>query len=190
MALVGARTMERRWGWMLLLGLVQVIGGLIALTIPMAATLAAALVAGGVLLAAGAFQLVHALSIRPWRGALLPIIGGLLYIFAGVLLVAFPVSGALTLTMFVAVLLIAEGVVRIIVANRMRPVTGNGWLMAAGIASVIVGILMLVGWPLSGMWALGILLGINLLFTGSTNAALAIAFRARRSREGEKARSN
>ncbi|HEU4625916.1 MAG TPA: DUF308 domain-containing protein [Steroidobacteraceae bacterium] len=184
-ALLGARTLERRWGWLLLLGIVQIIGGVIALIIPTAASLAAALVAGAVLLAAGVFHLVHAFSIRPWRGAVLPIVEGLLFVVAGGLLLAFPLSGALTLTIIVAVLLIADGVLRLLFANSLRPLAGSGWLMAAGIASVIVGILMLVGWPLTGLWALGILLGINLLFTGTTNTALAIAFRGRRRREGE-----
>jgi uncharacterized membrane protein HdeD (DUF308 family) len=184
-ALIGPQTMERRWGWMLLLGVVQIIGGILALTIPTAATLAAALVAGAVLLATGVFQVVHAFSIRPWRGAAWPMVGGLLYIVAGGLVLAYPVSGALTLTILVAALLIVDGVVRIILANRARPLTGSGWLMAAGIASVIVGILLMVGWPLTGLWALGILLGINLLFTGTTNIALAIAFRARRRHGGE-----
>jgi uncharacterized membrane protein HdeD (DUF308 family) len=183
--LAGSRALERRWGWLLLLGIVQVICGALALAIPVAASLATAIVAGALLLVSGIFQLIHAFSIRPWRGAALPIIGGVLYVVAGALLLAFPVSGALTLTIVVAALLIADGVVRIILARSIRAMTGSGWMLAAGIASLLVGILLLIGWPLTGLIALGVLLGINLLFTGATNAALAVAFRTRRHREGE-----
>jgi uncharacterized membrane protein HdeD (DUF308 family) len=183
--LAGTRALEQRWGWLLLLGIVQVICGALALTIPVAASLAAAVVAGALLLVSGIFQSIHAFSIRPWRGAALPIIGGILYIIAGILLLAFPVSGALTLTLVVAALLIADGVARIILANSVRPMVGSGWMLVAGIASVVVGVLLLIGWPLTGLLALGILLGINLLITGMTNAALGIAFRSRRHRDGE-----
>src|SRR5690349_15255881 len=118
--LARTRALERRWGWLLLLGIVQVICGALALAIPVAASLAAAIVAGALLLVAGIFQLIHAFSIRPWRGAALPIMGGVLYVVAGVLLLAFPVSGALTLTIVVAALMIADGVVRIILARSIR----------------------------------------------------------------------
>jgi uncharacterized membrane protein HdeD (DUF308 family) len=182
--LASKRALERGWGWLLLLGIVQAISGALALSIPVAASLAAAMVVGALLLVSGIFQLTHAFKTKPWSGKALPIIGGILYLVAGALLMAFPVSGALTLTLVVAALLISEGVVRTVLAHRMRPMTGSGWMLAGGIASVIVGILLLIGWPLTGLIALGVFLGINLLFTGSTNAALAIAFRARH-REGE-----
>lgn len=183
MMLAGSRALERRWGWLLLLGIVQVICGALALSIPVAASLAAAIFAGALLLVSGIFQLIHAFSIRPWRGAALPIAGGALYAVAGALLLAFPVSGALTLTIVVAVLLIADGVVRIVLARNIRTMMGSGWMLAAGIGSVLVGILLLIGWPLTGLIALGVLLGVNLLFTGATHAALAVAFRARRHRD-------
>jgi uncharacterized membrane protein HdeD (DUF308 family) len=183
--LAGPRSLERRWGWLLLLGIVQVICGALALAIPVAASLATAIVAGALLLVSGIFQLIHAFSIRPWRGAALPIIGGVLYVVAGALLLAFPVSGALTLTIVVAALLIGDGVLRIMLARTIRAMAGSGWMLAAGIASVLVGILLLIGWPLTGLFALGVLLGINLLFTGATNGALAAAFRTRRHRKGE-----
>jgi uncharacterized membrane protein HdeD (DUF308 family) len=176
---IGAVSLQRRWGWLLVLGIVQVVCGALALTIPVAASLAAAIVAGVLLLVSGVFQLLHAFSIRRSRGMLLPALGGVLYVIAGALLLIFPVMGALTLTIVVAALLIADGVVRSILARRLTPMPGRGWLLAGGIASVAVGILLLIGWPLTGLWALGILLGVNLIFSGATHSALAMAFRSR-----------
>jgi uncharacterized membrane protein HdeD (DUF308 family) len=103
------------------------------------------------------------------------------------LLFWFPVSGAISLTILVAALLIADGVIRCALAYRLRPVQGWGWFLCAGVASAVVGILLLIGWPLTGLWALGLLLGVNLLFSGMTNGALAIAFRTSVSRASRRA---
>ncbi len=176
-------TLQRRWGWLLVLGIVQILCGLLAFAIPVAASLAAALVFGAVLLVSGGFQAAHAFRTRPWKGAVLQGLGALLYIVAGAVVLLFPITGILTLTLVVAVLLIADGVVRCALAIRVRPLDGWGWYMAAGIASTFVGIMLLVGWPLTGLWAIGILLGANLLISGVAQCALAVAFRASRARE-------
>src|SRR5687768_2919072 len=101
----------QRWGLRLLLGIIQIIGGLVAIAIPIAGSLAAVAVFGAVLLVIGAMQLYQALSIRPVRNALLPALGGGFYVIAALLALLFPLEGALTLTIIVATLLIADGVV-------------------------------------------------------------------------------
>jgi uncharacterized membrane protein HdeD (DUF308 family) len=172
----------RRWGWLLTLGIVQVICGALALAIPLAASLAAAIVFGAVLLVAGVFQAAHAFRVRTWKGVVLHALGALLYIAAGVLVLLFPLTGALTLTLVVGALLLADGVVRFALAFRLRPRDGWGWFLASGIASLLVGVLLLVGWPLTGLWAIGVLLGVNLIFSGVGNCALAFAFRTSHAR--------
>ena len=172
---------ERRWGWLLALGIVQIICGALALAIPLAASLAAAIVFGAVLLVTGVFQAVHAFRVRTWKGVVLHALGALFYIAAGVLVLLFPLTGALTLTLVVGALLLADGVVRSALAFRLRPRDGWGWFLASGIASLVVGILLLLGWPLTGFWAIGVLLGVNLIFSGVGNCALAITFRTSRS---------
>jgi uncharacterized membrane protein HdeD (DUF308 family) len=87
------------------------------------------------------------------------------------------IVGALTLAVIIAVLLIAEGSLRVIFAAVVRPAAECGWLAAAGIESNIVGAILLLGWPLTALWVTGLLLGINLTFSGATNAAVAIAAR-------------
>ena len=177
--------MERRWGWLLALGIVQVLCGAFAVAIPIAASLAAAIVFGAVLLVAGVFQTVHAFSIRPWKGAVLHALGGVFYIVAGLFSLLFPLTGALTLTILVGVLMVADGIARSVLAYRIRPKSGWGWFLSSGIASTVVGVLLLVGWPLTGLWAIGILLGVNLLFSGVGYCALAITFRTRNARNPE-----
>jgi uncharacterized membrane protein HdeD (DUF308 family) len=169
---------QRRWGWLLTFGIVQVLCGFFALLVPVAATIAAAIVFGALLLVSGAFQAVHAFTIRRWQGVVLHALGALLYIVAALLFLVFPVSGALTLTVIVGALLIADGVIRSALAFRIRPRDGWGWMLASAIASLIVGGLLLLGWPITGFWALGVLLGVNLLFSGFTHCALALTFRS------------
>jgi uncharacterized membrane protein HdeD (DUF308 family) len=137
--------LHRRWGWLLFLGIVQIVGGFLAFAVPAAASLAAAIIFGAVILVSGVFQLTHAFSVRKWSGVVLQAIGALLYIAAGIVVLLFPVAGVLTLTLVVAALLIAEGVVRIALASRLDRQEGRGWLLAAGIASAVVGILLLIG---------------------------------------------
>lgn len=176
--LMHARPLHRSWGWLLFLGIVQIIGGLVAFAIPVAATLAATIVFAAVLLVTGIFQLAHAFSVRRWTGVLYQALGGLLYLAAGVLLVIYPLTGALTLTIVIATLLIIEGVVRTVLAVRVGAQEGRGWFLAGGIASAAVGVLLLIGWPFTGLWAIGILLGVNLVFSGVANCSLAVACRS------------
>jgi uncharacterized membrane protein HdeD (DUF308 family) len=95
-----------------------------------------------------------------------------------VLVLLFPLGGALTLAVVIATLLIGDGVLRALVASTLRPQEGWGWWLAAGIASVLLGVTLFMGWPATAIWAIGLLLGINLMFSGATNAALAIASRS------------
>jgi uncharacterized membrane protein HdeD (DUF308 family) len=169
-------TLQRWWLGLLFLGLVQVVGGVIALAVPLAASLAAAMVFGAVLVVAGVFQAVHSFGVRKWSGVLLHAVGALLYIAAGIFMLLFPLMGALTLALVVTALLFADGVLRTVIAYRLRPEGGWGWLLAAGIAGIVVGSLLLIGWPLTGVWAIGILLGVNLVFAGAANCALAAGF--------------
>ena len=142
--------------------------------------MAAVLIFGAVLLTSAIFHLVHAFKTRRWPGTLWYVLGGLLYGAAGVLVLLFPLGGALTLAVVVATLLIADGVLRALVASTLRPQAGWGWSLAAGVASVLLGIILFTGWPATAIWAIGLLLGINLLFSGATNAAVAIASRSGR----------
>lgn len=182
---LSSSVMQRRWGWLLLLGIVQVFCGAFALLVPIAATLAAAMVFGAVLLVSGVFQAVHAFSVRRWRGVALHALGAILYIGVAVLFLLFPLSGALTLTILIGALFVADGVLRATLASRVRPRDGWGWFLASGILSLVVGIMLLVGWPVTGTWAPGVLLGVNLLFSGAASCALAVTFRTRNARDSE-----
>jgi uncharacterized membrane protein HdeD (DUF308 family) len=98
----------------------------------------------------------------------------------GIVLLVAPLQGALALTIVLAVFLLVEGVFKIITAFRVRDHRGWGWLLASGIVSVILGLLIWAQWPASGLWVIGLLVAIQLLFTGWSLVMLALAARGHR----------
>jgi uncharacterized membrane protein HdeD (DUF308 family) len=175
-----AAPLGHRWGWLLVLGVVEIAAGCIAIAVPVVASLAAVAVFGAVLLVTGILQLIHAFQVRAWPRSAWYGLGGVLYAIAGVLVVAYPLGGALTLAVLIAVLFFADGTLRVAFGVMVRPIPGWGWLVAAGICSIVVGVVLLLGWPATALWATGLLLGVNLIVTGVTHASLALASRTGR----------
>jgi len=166
-----------RWGWLLALGVVQIILGGVALSTPVFASFAAVAVFGAVLLTNAFCQTIHAFNVRSWARSAWYGLGGVLYAIAGLFVVIYPIAGALTLALTIAAVFIADGILRTAFAVANRSVAGWGWLLAAGIGSGAVGVVLLAGWPATALWATGLLLGLNLIFIGATQAALALAAR-------------
>lgn len=165
------------WGWLLALGLVQVIAGILAVGAPMIATMASAVFLGWLFVFSGVFQLIHAFRVRGWQGFTLHVLGGIIYTVAGLVLVATPMQGAVTLTLMLALFFVIEGVVRCAQALRLRPGHRWGWFLLGGLSGIVLGLLILSEWPASGTWAVGLMVGINLILSGSTLASLALAVR-------------
>lgn len=178
-----AALFRRRWGWLLAFGIVQVIAGAFAIAIPTLASVVAVAVFGWVMIVSAVFQIAHAIRVRKWPGFVLHLLGGLLYGAAGILTLLYPFSGALALTLLVAGLFLADGILQIVMAYRVRPREGWGWFLASGIASIVLGALLAFGWPGTAMWALGVLLGVNLIFAGAMHSALALECRRKQRQE-------
>lgn len=160
-------------GWLISLGVVQIILGSVALCIPILASFAAVAVFGAVLLMNAFFQIMHAFKIRSWPRSAWYGLGGAFYAVAGAFVIIYPIGGALSLALTIAVLFIADGTLRISFAIANRSIAGSGWLITAGICSIAVGVLFLVGWPATALWATGLLLGLNLVLIGASHIALA-----------------
>jgi uncharacterized membrane protein HdeD (DUF308 family) len=166
-----------RWGWFLALGIVLVLAGVAAIAFPLLSTIAAKIALGWIFLAGGAMLLIHAFSIKEWRGFLLELLIGVLYLVAGGWLAFFPFTGIITLTILLAALFLAEGVLEVIMAVRVRPHEGWAWLLLSGLVAVAVGLLIAYELPSSAAWAIGLLAGVNLLSTGVSFIVLALAAR-------------
>ncbi|MCP3467700.1 MULTISPECIES: HdeD family acid-resistance protein [unclassified Bradyrhizobium] len=148
-----------------LLGIVLIAAGLFALGDVVFATLISVKLIGVIAIAAGAFEIMHAFWTRGWGGFLWQVLLGVLYLGLGFLLLSQPVSGALILTYFLGAILFASGAIRCVLSfARWRQ---NGWMMLiSGAFATLAGLVILLGFPEISVWALGFLLGVDLISHG------------------------
>jgi uncharacterized membrane protein HdeD (DUF308 family) len=103
---------------------------------------------------------------------------GLLGVAAGLLTIAHPLLGLGFLTLLLSMYLCITGVAEAMLAFRLRPHAGWGWTLASGLAAIVLGAMIWSEWPVSGSWAIGLLVGINILFAGSSLMGLGMAARS------------
>ncbi|MGP0063217.1 MAG: HdeD family acid-resistance protein [Isosphaeraceae bacterium] len=173
---VEATGIRKNWGWFLALGIVQIIAGTLAIGFAFSATLASVVILGVLLLIAAAAQLATALLARDWDGFYLFLLLGFLYAVAGFLTLQHPLLAAEGLTLMLAALFLVVGLFRIAVALIDR-VPSWGWLLFNGVVTVLLGLAMWRQWPESGLWAVGLLVGIELIVNGVTWEVMAVSVR-------------
>ena len=155
-------------GWLIALGVLTAISGFCALVAPLGSGIAITLLIGVALAVGGVARLVAAFRADSFGQGALAFLGGLLGVVAGMILATRPGLGLATLTLMIASYLLMDGVAGAVLAFGVRPARGWGWMLLSGLATVFLGILLLAEWPISGTWALGTLVGVNLLFSGFT----------------------
>jgi uncharacterized membrane protein HdeD (DUF308 family) len=153
------------WWQSALLGGVLIVAGLLVLRDATAATVVSAIVFGLALLSAGLAEIIQAFGAPHWSGVLWRLVVGALYAIGGGALVADPLAASSVLTLAFAAALIASGVVRLFLA--VKHWQRLGWLLfASGIIGILGGLVILLKWPLSGLWVLGLAVGIDLILHG------------------------
>ena len=171
--LIGIR---KNWGWFLALGIVQIIAGTLAVGFAFSATLASVVTLGVLLLIAAAAQMAAAILAREWDGFFLFLLLAFLYGVAGFLTLRHPLLAAEGLTLMLAALLLVVGLFRIAVA-LIHHIPSWGWLLLNGVVTVLLGLAIWQQWPESGLWAVGMLVGIELIVNGVTWSVLAVGVR-------------
>ena len=159
---------RRHWVLFLTEGIVLVILGILALLAPVVASVAATVFFGWLLLLSGIVGLFTTFRARHAPGFWWSLVSAAIGIVAGVLLIGWPLLGTLSLTAVLIAFLFAEGLVTIMYALEHRNALSGrwGWMLASGIVDVGLGVLLLIGLPGTALWALGLLLGISLIFGG------------------------
>ena len=158
-----------------LLGIVMIGAGVVALSDVVFATLISVKLIGFTAIAAGAFEIVHAFWTKGWGGFLWQILLGALYVSFGFVLLTQPASGALVLTYLLGAVLLASGVIRCMLSFAHWQ--QGGWMMLiSGLLGLLAGVLILSGFPTISLWALGFLLGIDLISHGLAWLLYAIQF--------------
>ncbi|MGI9371084.1 MAG: HdeD family acid-resistance protein [Hyphomicrobiales bacterium] len=168
---------KEKWSLFLFSGLFFVVGGILAIMMPLASTIAVKLIIGAILVVTGLVELVQAFGVKGWFGFIWKLAVGLIFVIAGVYLFSDPLTGVLTLTLLVALTFFAQGVLEIVYGFQMRPANGANWIIFSGVISVVAGALIFSGFPSTATWVLGFLAGISLISSGITNIALGLAGR-------------
>jgi uncharacterized membrane protein HdeD (DUF308 family) len=172
-------TVREHWKAFLFEGILLTILGLAAIILPPLASLAVTIFLGWMFLISGIAGLALTFWARGMPGFWWSLISAILAIGAGLILLAQPVQGVLTLTIVVGVYFLAEGVATIMYAlDHRRELSGRwSWLLVSGVVDIVIAGLIITGLPGSAEWAIGLLVGINLLFGGSTLIGMALAAR-------------
>ena len=171
-------TIKRHAGLAMVVGILIAIAGVLAIVSPFIAGLSVTVAVGVLLLVTGVSRLFLAFKMGSFGRGLLVFVLGLLTLVAGGYMVARPGVGLATLTLFLAAYLFVQGIFEIVWAFRLRPVKGWGWTLFSGISSLLLGILIWAQFPVSGMWAVGTLVGVHMIFAGSATASIGSAARS------------
>ena len=186
-----AETMRAHWGLFLTEGVILVLLGVLAIVVPPLATLAVTVVIGWLFLISGVVGLVTTLWAKGAPGLWWSLVSAIIGIVAGVILLAWPLSGTISLTLVLIAFFIMEGIASIMygiehrkeasimygIEHRKEASSRSGWIIASGVIDLILAAIIFSGLPGSAAWTLGLLVGINMVFGGAALIAMALAAR-------------
>ena len=169
----GIEEVRKRWFWFLGLGVLLIVLGTSAIGSSVLMTLATMELIGWLLIGTGLFQIVHAFATRGWNGFFVDLLSGILSTVVGGLIAASPGATAVTLTLLIAMFLIFGGISRIVVALSFR-FPNWIWLLVHGLINLWLGVAIWKEWPFSGLWVIGLFVGIDMIFNGWSLVMLAL----------------
>ncbi len=177
---VGMGELAGKWGWFVGLGIIMLIGGVLALGDTVLVTLLSVIFIGAVLVVSGIVQIIHAFANKGWASFLFALLCGALYIVGGLLIMGEPVQGSILLTIFLLAALAVGGVLRIVIALRHREVHGWWLLLIGGVISLALAVLLYISLPWSGLWVLGTIIAVELIIQGASWVSMGFALRGMR----------
>lgn len=166
-------TIRKNWGWFLASGIALILIGILAIGSSIFTTLFTVAFLGVILLIAGAIEIVYAFWAHRWGGFFLQLFTGLLYLVTGALLLWHPAAAAIGITLFMALMFIVSGLAKM-AGSLVYRFHDWIWIFISGIISVILGAMILAEWPQSGLWIIGLFVGIDLIFHGWAWVLLAL----------------
>ena len=167
-------------GWIIALGVIYLIAGFIALGSVAMATVVSVLVVGVMMIIAGVAEVFSAFQIKNWGKFLLWVLLGVLYIVAGFVTFQNPLLAAVLLTLVLGASLVVSGIMRMFLAFSMKRETPWIWVALSGVITLLLGVLILLRWPVSSAYILGLFLGIDLIMAGASWIGLGFGLRRAR----------
>jgi uncharacterized membrane protein HdeD (DUF308 family) len=163
--------------WILALGIVMIVAGFLAVLAPGPAALAASLFFAAMFIVGGAAEIAYAVATRTQEGFGWKLLSGIAMVILGVLFATFPLAGIATLALLVGGLLLAHGVASVMLAFRLKPMRAWGWVLFDGVLSIVLALLIAIGWPATSIEIIGLLTGFSLISAGFWRIMLARALR-------------
>ncbi|MFZ0978968.1 MAG: DUF308 domain-containing protein [Candidatus Acidiferrales bacterium] len=173
-----ATFVKKSVGWSIGLSVLMIVAGILAIASPLAAGIAINLLVAWLLVFSGCTHLVFAWYRRSAGGFVWELLIGALYIFIGAYLLVHPVAGLKALTIALAIYLLLEAILEFALGFQLRPLPGSGWLLFDGVLTLILAVMIWRAWPSSSEWAIGILVGVSMLFSGTSRLMLSLAARS------------
>jgi uncharacterized membrane protein HdeD (DUF308 family) len=174
----GPGTLEKKaTGWFIAIAVLFILLGIFALAEPWTAGLGVTLLVGWLLVIGAVAHFVSAFKGHKAKHVILQLLVGIVYLIGGLYFLTHTIMGISTLTLLLSGVILAEGVLEILAYFRLKAVHGASWLLINGVVTLLVGGLIWAHWPSSSVWAIGTLVGVNLLMTGISRLMLGLAAR-------------
>jgi uncharacterized membrane protein HdeD (DUF308 family) len=169
--------LRKALNWTIALSVVMIVAGILAILVPPIAGIATTIFFAWMLIISGVLHFVYAWHTRGTGGMFWELLLGAVYLFVGFYTVLHPLLGLVSLTLVLGAYLLVEAVLEFILAVRLRPVAGSGWMFFDSLITLILAILIWRGWPASSIWVIGVLVGVSMLLSGVTRLMVSLAAR-------------
>jgi uncharacterized membrane protein HdeD (DUF308 family) len=168
---------KKATGWFIAIGVLFILLGIFAILEPFAAGLGVTLLVGWLLVLGAVAHFIAAFKGGGAKHVLLQVIVGIVYLIGGLYFLTHTIMGVSTLTLLLSGVILAEGVLEILAYFRLRSMHGASWMLINGLVTLLLGGLIWFHWPSSSVWAIGTLVGVNLLMTGISRLMLGLVAR-------------
>jgi uncharacterized membrane protein HdeD (DUF308 family) len=172
--------LQGKWGAIVAFGVLLIVLGVAATMFALEATIATVTINGVVFLIAGVAEIGIGMHAQGWSRFFLWVLGGILYLFVGLVCIFDPIFASAALTLMLGAGLIAAGVVRAYLAFQLPADHPRGLVLLASAVTFLLGLIIVLHWPANSLWVLGTLLGVDLLFNGAGWVSFGLGLRARR----------
>lgn len=173
-----ATSVNKSLGWSIALSVLLIVAGILAIASPLAAGIAVNIFVAWLLVFSGCVHLVFAWHRSSAGGVIWEVLVGILYGVIGLYLLVHPVLGLASLTLALAIYLLIEAILEFVMGFTLRPRPGSGWLILDGIITLILAVMIWRTWPSNSSFVVGILVGISMIFSGTSRLALSMAARS------------
>lgn len=173
----GAGAIKKATGWFIAIAVVFILLGMFAIAEPWIAGLGVTLLVGWLLVFGAVAHFISAFKGGGAKHVIMQVLVGLVYLIGGGYFLTHTIMGVSTLTLLLATVILVEGVLEFVAYLRLRSTGGSAWLLVNGVVTVFLGGLIWFHWPSSSIWAIGLLVGVNLLMTGISRLMLGLAAR-------------